>query len=46
MVALFWGVVAGLEVEEWLEAQEGPDFVTVQWHQKSRSGVEFKFFYS
>ena len=46
MVALVLGVGAGLEVEEWLEAQEGPDFMTVLWHQKSPSEEEFKFVHS
>ena len=45
-MALVLGVGEELEVEEWLEAREGPDFMTVLWHQKSPSGVEFKFVYS
>jgi len=43
VVALLFGVSAGLEAEQWLEAQEGPDFMTVLWHQKSPSEVQFKF---
>jgi len=43
VVALLLGVSAGLEVEQWLEAQEEPDFMTVLWHQKSPSEAEFEF---
>jgi len=34
VVALLLGVRAGLEVEQWLEAQKGQDSMTVLWHQK------------
>ena len=46
VMALVLGVGTGLEVEEWLEARQGADFMTVLWHQKSPSEVEFKFVHS
>ena len=40
------GETLGFEVEQWQEAQKGPDFMTVLWHQTSPSEVEFEFFCS